>query len=1303
MQEKDPILRERELDGYRSIAQKIRNRLQQLENANEKDKRRWIWELLQNAIDAGNKEEVDVTIILDSSFVSFQHNGGYFQPRSVTNLVHQISSKEGTESIGRFGTGFLTTHTLSRKVEVESVYVNNAKFYPFSIEMDRTGKTEEELVLGIEKTWDLYKSSTQEGALINPTIPFITSFKYLSPNIQVATNTLKDAMDFVPYCFAFVQTLRSFKVENTLEKTSILYKRKSKIEITPNLSILSFEKTIEKEITEIQILHIANAQLSLAIEIQQTVTETTILSISENTPRLFCAYPLIGTEDFWFPFIINSILFNPKTERDGLYLNGETPTVITNKDLLESALDLYRIAIEYMSAQQWKAIWRMLPTALPPKNDDFDRDWYELSIQKVLRTTALEFPVVENEADELQYIRKEQDFCFFPTHEKAQIREIIWEFAYNLKPNLIPARKFLHEWYEISKEWEVCEPLTIEKLVKMVSSHKDLLTLAAILSDTIENTLKWLNRLIAFIEQEQPLLLEKYPLLPNQWEVFCLKGDLFEDKDKVEEELKEILFELGKDWKKEYLHTAIDAANMKVRWRNNLVQAVNGIIDRNENYRITELTIEKAQEKGAKQHQLSALKNIEGYLFNKKEAYISALKMVFANELPQYEKLILDHSKDAEMRKAVSRLICFYNEANDNAYRREIYELARSFDKTIGEREFISVLHNDTWNKADDWLLQIIITDIERSKSIQTLADFLQLSREHCLELLNRLFVFLMENEKLSLLSEKSVYPNQEGIFCKKSALFQEINLPNGLKNSLKSLEELISPTQTHNGWEHLLLDKNITAFENNFKLQAKTLKDLSTRINECVQQIPKDASRAHRNVILNLLSIGKIQDDKHKKVWEFSRAMYGDESPERVEWLPDVVELDTNVTLHWVMERIVRDIADNQFVETLQKELFGNVQAIEWLNRVIDFLQRHIEWKYLLEEFAIIPNQNEDFCKISNLYIDDGIPLPLKEVIKIFHYDWIGELLDEKIDLSLSSMKSRIKDDAATEINRLFRNYTESKQDSRFVGAWRKLQHYFKIENEDYLRMNFDWIWLHKAEITLATLGSDEEKDQILQIIESGNAGIFTRIAQGLNEKDMKELADNPESFVEFKQWKESGQAELSDTAILKKLNEAAGTNFDSLEKIAEELKKANRKINFAQVPNASNQNATGNIDWVAVAKSNEEAREKLYIYLGMQEGADLGYDRTAWFQESNTIITGVKRLGLDIKIVIKGAKNGTVYFDNAKKEQKVLQEPFSELWVYDGKDLFEISVGDMIEVWNMVGMKTYMFDFKNNQNDED
>lgn len=1240
MIEKDPILREKELDGYRSIAQKIRNRLQQLENANDKDKRRWVWELLQNAVDAGNKSPIDVIITIAEDCLTFQHNGGYFLPRSVTNLVHQISSKEGTDSIGRFGTGFLTTHTLSRIIEVESIYESNGKFYPFQLVMDRTGITEKDLVFGIEKTWDLYKSSAKEVISVKPK-SVNTYFKYIKPNLAIAHETLKDAIDFISYCFAFVPYLNTFTIDNRIENKRIEFKRGNKTPINETFFIETIEQITEGEKKEIQLLCITNKKIWLAIAIEQTAFGTTILSISHNTPRIFCAYPLIGSEDFYFPFVINSLDFSPKTERDKLYLKGETHDAKNNKTLLTESLDLYKIAVEYMSAQGWKDIWRITPNILPPKDDDFDENWYKLFIQERLKSITLNIPIIENEANNLIYIRN----CYFPNNEKEALRNKIWEFASELMPLNLPSKKHLHEWYEITKKWDGCKSLTIENLVQQVSAFVTLSNLCLKLQKTERDALIWLNNFILFLEQEEPFVFDKYAILPNQKGVFCLKKNLYEDRDKVEDDLKDILKQLGEDWKNEYLHTAITKADMKnkARSRLNLIQAINGIIDKNDNSRTT------------------------------------------------------IRPKGIGIRKAISQFVAIYHKEND-IYRTELYQIVKAFDKSVGNRKLIVTLRDDTWQKADKWLLQAIITDIENCKQISILANTLQISEENALTLLNILFSFLLRNEKLELLSEKKVYPNQEGFFYTKSALFEDINLPKSLKSILKDLEIFTQPNQTHKGWEYLLLDKSITAFKEKHKLNEKTLKDLSIRINEIVRNISTNASTKHRNLILRLLAVGVPNNEKQKTIWEFSRALYGDDSPEKIELLANTTELDVSVCLNWVITRLAIDIESSQFVETLQKELYGNIKALDWLNRVIDFLQSHQEWKHLLDNYAIIPNQNEDLCTLSSLYIDEDIPKILKKVIKEFNYEWIGALLHEDFFIKLPSVRKRTKDDAANEIDFWFRNYHNSKEEPKFVGIWRNLRKYFKEEGDEYLKSHFDWIYRHQAEITLATLGDDEQKDNILQIIESENAKMFNQLAKSLSENQIKELAENPQEYIAFTQWKDNKNNEnktehLDKNAILKELSQKLGIAIETWEQVEADLLKANRKINFAQLPPPSVQGTS--TDWEAIAKSNEEAREKLFEYLGTPNAKALGYDRSAWYQQSNTIITGVKRSGLDIKMVIKGAKTGTVYFDNAKKEQKALLEPFSELWVYDGKNLFEITIGDLIDVWNMVGMKTYMFDF--------
>ena len=51
-----------------------------------------------------------------------------------------------------------------------------------------------------------------------------------------------------------------------------------------------------------------------------------------------CQFRIIGTENFYFPVIVNSFDFIPKTERDGIWLKkDDDPEVIKNREILEKA------------------------------------------------------------------------------------------------------------------------------------------------------------------------------------------------------------------------------------------------------------------------------------------------------------------------------------------------------------------------------------------------------------------------------------------------------------------------------------------------------------------------------------------------------------------------------------------------------------------------------------------------------------------------------------------------------------------------------------------------------------------------------------------------------------------------------------------------------------------------------------------------------------------------------------------------------------------------------------------------------
>src|SRR5699024_5163421 len=95
-------------------------------------------------------------------------------------------------------------------------------------------------------------------------------------------------------------------------------------------------------------------------------SETFELQSLENIPKLFCDFPLIGTEDFHFPIIVNSFFFNPQTERDGIWLMGDNdPEVKENKKILEQALVLYKDLVENIKCDSYKNIFHIANSKIP--------------------------------------------------------------------------------------------------------------------------------------------------------------------------------------------------------------------------------------------------------------------------------------------------------------------------------------------------------------------------------------------------------------------------------------------------------------------------------------------------------------------------------------------------------------------------------------------------------------------------------------------------------------------------------------------------------------------------------------------------------------------------------------------------------------------------------------------------------------------------------------------------------------------------------------------------------------------------
>ena len=554
------IEQSRKEDGNRSIADKIKCRLHDLQKTIENNLGRWAWELLQNAKDSISDEadrDVCVQIELNNDSVIFKHNGSFFTELDIRGLINQISSKEveegeQTRNTGRFGTGFLTTHMLSRKVKVSSIVKTlDEKFYSFNFLLDREGKTTAELAPKVEMAWSGFQKSTQEVDFDYDENKFNTSFCYLLETDEqkdIANKGIVEFSKLIPYVLTFIPKLKEVEILDNVSGKSVLFRNTNKI-IGGLLS--QIEKTENAEISEVLILQSKTDKVSIAIEVEKTEKGYAAKDI-KDIPKLFCDFPLIGSENFHFPMVVNSFFFNPLTERDGIWLKGNTDEeVLENQDLLKSSVELYKNLIDSISEQSFYDLYNLATTKVPTIDERYlERTWYIENIQKPLRSFLKKSKIVE-----IIDGRGSIEEVYFPdTGFIKEDRETIWQFSSDLKVNKLPIKEHIQKWNNVI--WEGCSKVDINDLVTDLKEQKNISNLTKTLDIEEVEVFNWLNDCLKFIYKNSPVLFNDSEIIPNQNGDFkaCKELSLDEIED---EKLKEIAKLVGHNFHEELVHKNI--------------------------------------------------------------------------------------------------------------------------------------------------------------------------------------------------------------------------------------------------------------------------------------------------------------------------------------------------------------------------------------------------------------------------------------------------------------------------------------------------------------------------------------------------------------------------------------------------------------------------------------------------------------------------------------------------------------------------------------------------------------------------
>ena len=341
-------------NNYKLTADKVIQSLSGIKEERSKSRRRWIWELMQNAKDVPNiYGGVTIEIILNDSEFIFSHNANPFRVENITGLIQQVSSGKPSNSsnkriTGKFGTGFISTHLLSDVVRVDGIVEKDGLFPKiFNIELNRESEESEDLIqyiaLELEKIRKIDDVNifpeVKEYHLFRKESDFDTKFTYPLKNQEskeAAKIGIDDLANTLPQTLFFVEELKKVIIKNNVDSYQIEYEL-AEIKNINGFSFVIIKENKDGIINELNFILYKNDDLDLAIQVNNFINKK--LCVIENAPKLFRDFPLVGTENFYFPFYLNGLSFFPTEKRDSILLTDTNlKSVEINRNILKTAI-----------------------------------------------------------------------------------------------------------------------------------------------------------------------------------------------------------------------------------------------------------------------------------------------------------------------------------------------------------------------------------------------------------------------------------------------------------------------------------------------------------------------------------------------------------------------------------------------------------------------------------------------------------------------------------------------------------------------------------------------------------------------------------------------------------------------------------------------------------------------------------------------------------------------------------------------------------------------------------------------------
>lgn len=511
-------------------AHEIHEHLKALGNE-PKHRQRWIWELLQNAQDAGAK---NVHVVFKNQILTFSHDGTPFTKKDITHVIFHGSSKAGDKT-GKFGTGFMTTHLISKKVRIIGNLMDD---HSFNFTLNREAQSSNEMVQALNTSWGDFKNSIRNESVQQ------TSFIYSDLTLEAVDsikNSLERIHDTLPMVLAFSNGLELINVNFEGIENSFLCKSD---ETGNGISILlngenSFQ-LVKRD------LNGARGQIAMPFD-----QSGRLIQLNNDIPRIFIVFPLIGTEQaFELPFFINSPDFQPSKEREKLWLKEDTSETRINKSILEAAFLEFVAFAKTLVTKKTLNIHLIADLGIHQTVEWIDHDWYKDQLVLMCKELDEMSLVIVSEGEPIPF--SQAKVACPETLESDDLK--LWELLNYLYPEKIPTLDKNSYWQKIINQ---------RKTILEIDDHDTVVTFEKLCQQIDSLTNHKVNELVVFIkplEFLQKLIAnledfnierhwQKYAVLPNQSLGLCkqieLSQELIDTSQELDDTLKDIAEELG--------------------------------------------------------------------------------------------------------------------------------------------------------------------------------------------------------------------------------------------------------------------------------------------------------------------------------------------------------------------------------------------------------------------------------------------------------------------------------------------------------------------------------------------------------------------------------------------------------------------------------------------------------------------------------------------------------------------------------------------------------------------------------------